>query len=62
MVREGSTRVFVYDDISNFVSVDVMVREGLLGFVCMMTFLTFVSVDVMVREGSSRVCVYDVFF
>jgi hypothetical protein len=61
MVREGSTRVFVYDDISNFVSVDVMVR-GLLGFVCMMIFLTFVSVDLMVREGSSRVCVYDVFF
>ncbi len=41
--------VFVYDDISNFVSVDVMVREGLLGFVCMMIFLTFVSVDVMGR-------------
>jgi hypothetical protein len=61
MVREGSTRVFVYDDISNFVSVDVMVR-GLLGFVSMMIFLTFVSVDVMVREGSSRVRVYDVFF
>ncbi len=52
----------MYDDISNFVSVDVMVREGLLGFVCMMIFLTFVSVDVMVREGSSRVRVYDVFF
>jgi hypothetical protein len=51
----------VYDDISNIVSVDLMVR-GLLGFVYMMIFLTFVSGDVMVREGSSRVCVYDVFF